>query len=417
MHEHKLSSGPAGTGSTLGGSGPARERIDHQTGRSAPALLGLLALAAVLGLGFWAARPLPLAVETAVVTSQPLLVTVEEQGRTRAREPYTVAAPVTGQLLRTALIEGDRVSAGQVLASIAIAPDDRRTAAVLEAAEAAAQARERVAAAALEEAGSASARALQEAQRREALFTQGLIAREEREAFAQSAAAAQAREANARATLQAAVAERESARSQRLGGQGDAGILDVPAPAAGTVQRVFEKSERVVAAGTPLFQISNGDALELVVDLLTQEAVLVRPGNRLLVSGWGGEQTLEGVVRYVEPQAFTKFSALGVEEQRVNVIGELLSPNPGLGAEYRIEAAIVVDSAEAVLSVPMSALFRRAGQWQVFAVVEGRVQLRELQIGRRNSAQAEVLAGLADGERVVVFPSDLVLDGIAVQEL
>jgi HlyD family secretion protein len=376
----------------------------------------LLALAAVLGLGFWAARPVPLAVETAVVTSQPLLVTVEEQGRTRAREPYTVAAPVTGALLRTALIEGDRVSAGQILASIAIAPDDGRTAAVLVAAEAAAEARERVAAAALEEAASASARALQESQRRETLFTEGLIAREEREAFAQSAAAAQAREANARAALQAAAAERESARSQRLGGAGDKSTLDVLAPAAGTVQRVFEKSERVVAAGTPLFQISNGDALELVVDLLTQEAVLVRPGNRLLVSGWGGEQTLEGVVRYVEPQAFTKFSALGVEEQRVNVIGELLSPNPGLGAEYRIEAAIVVDAAEAVLSVPMSALFRRAGQWQVFAVVEGRVQLRELQIGRRNSAQAEVIAGLAEGERVVVFPSDLVLDGIAVRE-
>jgi len=389
----------------------------RSSGRSGTSLLLLLAVAAVVALGVWSARPAPLAVETAVVAPMPLLVTVEEQGRTRAREPYTVAAPVTGALLRTALIEGDRVSAGQILASIALAPDDLRTAAVLQAAEAAAEARERVAAAALEEAGSASARARQESQRREALFAQGLIAREEREAFAQGAAAAQAREANARAALQAAAAERESARSQRLGSAGDAGILDVLSPAAGTIQRVFEKSERVVAAGTPLFQISNGDALELVVDLLTQEAVLVRPGNRILLSSWGGEQTLEGVVRYVEPQAFTKFSALGVEEQRVNVIGELLSPNPGLGAEYRIEAAIVVDQAETVLSVPMSALFRRAGQWQVFAVVEGLVQLREVQIGRRNSAQAEVLAGLAEGERVVVFPSDLVLDGIAVQEL
>jgi len=386
-------------------------------GRIGTSLLLTLGAAALVGLTVWSAQSAPLAVETAQVGQAPLLVTVEEQGRTRSREPYTVAAPVTGQLLRTALVEGDRVSAGQIVASIAIAPDDRRTAAVLEAAEAAAEARERVAAAALEEADSASARARQEAQRRETLAAQGLIAREERDAYAQIAAAAQAREANARAALQAAAAERESARSQRLGSQADAGILDVLAPAAGTVQRVFEKSERVVAAGTPLFQISNGDALELVVDLLTQEAVQVRPGDRMLVSGWGGEQALEGVVRYVEPQAFTKFSALGVEEQRVNVIGELLSPNPGLGAEYRIEAAIVVDEAEAVLSVPMSALFRRAGQWQVFAVVEGRVQLREVQIGRRNSAQAEVLAGLAEGERVVVFPSDLVLDGIAVQEL
>ena len=389
----------------------------HAGKASTGLLLGVLGAAVVVALLVWSAQPRPLAVESAPVALRPLVVSVDEQGRTRAREPYTVAAPVTGQLLRTALIEGDSVSAGQVLASIAIAPEDRRTEAVLEAAVAAAEARYRVATAALDEAASAAARAQQEAQRRETLFAQRLIALEERESFAQAAAAAAAREANARATLQAASAERDSARSQRLGSAGTEGILDVLAPAAGTVQRVFEKSQRVVTAGTPLFQISNGDALELVIDLLTQEAVQVAPGDRIQVTGWGGEQSLEGVVRYVEPEAFTKFSALGVEEQRVNVIGELLSPNPGLGAEYRIEAAIVVDESASALTVPTSALFRREERWHVFAVVGGLVQLREVGIGRRSIDMAEVLSGVQDGERVVVFPSDLVQDGIAVEEL
>jgi len=400
------------------GSGLARELMKPQAGKAFPGLLfGLLGTAVVVALVMWSAQPRPLAVESAAVTLRPLVVSVDEQGRTRAREPYTVAAPVTGQLLRTALIEGDTVSAGQVLASIAIAPEDRRTEAVLEAAVAAAEARYRVAAAALDEVASAAARAQLEAQRRETLFAQRLIAQEERDAFVQSAAATAAREANARAALQAASAERDSARSQRLGSGGPEGILDVLAPAGGSVQRVFEKSERVVTAGTPLFQISNGDALELVIDLLTQEAVQVRAGDRIQVTGWGGEQTLEGLVRYVEPQAFTKFSALGVEEQRVNVIGELLTPNPGLGAEYRIEAAIVLDESPAVLSVPTSALFRRDERWQVFAIVGGQVQLREVEIGRRSIDMAEVLNGVQDNERVVVFPSDLVTDGIAVEEL
>lgn len=380
-------------------------------------VLLLLVVAVVVALVLMSAQPRPLAVESAEVALRPLVVSVDEQGRTRAREPYTVAAPVTGQLLRTPLIEGDPVSAGQVLARIAIAPEDRRTEAVLEAAVAAAEARYRVATAAVDEAQGAALRAQQEAQRRETLFAQRLIAQEERDAFVQAAAAAAAREANARAALQAAGAERDSARSQRLGSGNQEGILDVLAPADGTVQRVFEKSERVVTAGTPLFQISNGDALELVIDLLTQEAVQVRPGNRIQVTGWGGAQSLEGVVRYVEPEAFTKFSALGVEEQRVNVIGELLSPNPGLGAEYRIEAAIVVDESPAALTLPTSALFRREERWQTFAIVNGSVQLRDLEIGRRSIDMAEVLGGVQEGERVIVFPSDLVLDGIAVEEL
>ena len=237
-------------------------------------LMGLLALVAVLALLFLASRPAAVTVETAQVIRQPLVITVNEQGRTRARQPYTVAAPVSGQLLRTELIEGDSVQAGQILAGIAVAPENARTRAVLEATLAAAQAREEAAQASLEEAGTLLARAMQEAQRREQLFSRRMIGQEERDAFRQAQEAAQIREQAARATLLAARAEVESARSQLLGVDSLApgGTQAIVAPVSGTVQQVFEKSSRVVAAGTALFLISDGDALELMIDMMARLA-------------------------------------------------------------------------------------------------------------------------------------------------
>ena len=358
-------------------------------------------------------------VETSRVAFRPLLVTVEEQGRTRAREPYIIAAPVSGQLLRTDKIEGDAIEVGDELARIAVAPENRRTQAALEAALAAAQARHGVAQAALGEAQSLRARATQEAQRREQLFAQRVIAQEERDIFQQASEAALSRENAAQASLQAATAEVESARSQLLGIKQiePASVQTILAPVKGTIQQVFEKSERIVTAGTPLFQLSDGDRLELMIDLLTQEAVKVSPGDTILINSWGGAQTLHGRVNYVEPQAFTKYSALGVEEQRVNVIGELTEDNPGLGAQYRIEAAIIIDEFPDALTVPISALFRRNNEWQAFVVAQGRVRLQALQIGARSSEYAQVLEGLSDGEQVIIFPSDQVVEGLAVQVL
>lgn len=358
-------------------------------------------------------------VETYRVAFRPLLVSVEEQGRTRAREPYIIAAPVSGQLLRTDRIEGDAVEAGDELARIAVAPENRRTQAALEAALAGARARYSVAQAALDEARSARTRATQEAQRREQLFVQRVIGQEERDNFQQARDAANSREEAAQASLLAATAEVESARSQLLGVSTvePESVQSILAPVKGTIQQVFEKSERIVAAGTPLFQLSDGDRLELMIDLLTQEAVKVSPGDTILITSWGGAQTLHGRVKYVEPQAFTKYSALGVEEQRVNVIGELTETNPGLGAQYRIEAAIIVDEIPNALTLPISALFRRDNEWQVFVVEQGRVRLQALQIGARSSEYAQVLEGLSDGEQVVIFPSDQVVEGLAVQVL
>lgn len=363
-----------------------------------------------------ATRPNPLPVETATIEARTLTVLVEEQGRTRARDPFIVAAPISGRLLRPAFDEGDHVTRGQVIAQVALAPEDRRSEAVSRANLAAAEARHAAAAAALMETESAVARARREEERRGELFKNELISQEELEYHFQVTDTAEARYLSAQATLEAAAAEVESARS-RLLGQGDdneEGILEVTAPADGTIFRVYEESERVVQAGTPLYDISNDDSLEILIDLLTQDAVRVEAGDPILVTGWGGDRVISARVSYIEPQAFTKVSALGVEEQRVNVIGEFLeSPEP-LGAGYRIEAGIVVWEEDNVLTVPTSAIFQRTSNWQAFAVEDGKVVLRSLRLGERGREYAQVLEGLAEGDTIILYPSDLIEEGVEV---
>lgn len=380
-------------------------------------IMGLTVLA--IGLVVYLSRPSGLPVETANVDYRELVVTVQEQGRTRARLPHVVTAPVSGHMLRTTLVEGTRVEQGQILARLALLTEDTRTEASIRANVAAAEARFHSAQASLAEAESAVPRAQREAQRRDRLFLDRMIGEEERDLYHQALNAAQARLLSAQAAVTAARADVANAQALLMGidgGLSDANTLPVIAPASGTIQRVHERGDRVVAAGAPLFQISDGDALELVIDLLTQDAVQVSPRDPILITGWGGSETLRGVVDYVEPQAFTKFSALGVEEQRVNVIGLLdtNARNNALGAEYRIEAAIVTWQGENVLTVPTSALFRRDGQWQVFIIEDDTASLRSVQTGRRNREYAEVLSGLAPGDQVMIFPSDLVQDGVAI---
>jgi HlyD family secretion protein len=358
-----------------------------------------------------------LRVETAVVEQRDLMITVQEQGRTRARLPYTVTAPVNAYMQRTALIEGHRVEQGQALVELSLLAEDNRAEASYRANLQAAEARRRVAEASLTEAESTLTRSRNEADRRERLYLDRLIGAEELELYRQAVQAADSRQQSARSSLAAAQAEVESARARLMGTGNNSeseGNLMLTAPVSGTVLRVHERGNRAVNAGMALFEISDGDALELVVDLLTQDAVRVSTGDEILISGWGSNEVLRGVVDYVEPQAFTKFSALGVEEQRVNVVGSLIQNHPALGAGYRIEAAIVVASHEQTLAVPTSALFRRNEQWHVFAVSDGRANLREVQIGDRNREYAQVLEGLQAGTEVIIFPSDLVADGVEV---
>ena len=361
-------------------------------------------------------RPSSVSVDTAMVQHGTLSIQVEEQGRTRARQRYSVAAPVSGQLLRPDVQVGQRVQEGDVLVRIAPPLEDPRTEATARAELAAAQARQRETEAMLEETRGNYQRTLSEAQRRSELYGKGLISIEERNQYAQNADAAKARLASAEASLAAARARVQSARSQLLGmNDVDEGMVDVQAPVSGQVLQIFEESARVIQAGSPLFELSAGNALELVIDVLTQDAVTIQPGDPIEVVGWGLNTTLHGVVRYIEPRAYTKVSTLGVEEQRVNVIGDLSEPPDSLGAEYRIHAAIVTWSGEGVLLIPTSAIFRRSGAWHTFVIDSGVARLQKLELGQRGTEQAEVLAGVQEDAQVILFPSDLIEDGVRVE--
>ncbi|GAB1268288.1 HlyD family efflux transporter periplasmic adaptor subunit [Aurantivibrio infirmus] len=375
------------------------------------AILGVVVAALIL-------QPKSIAVDIATIDRGILTVTIEEEGQTRARDRYTIAAPITGRLLRTEYKEGQTVQQGDVLTGIAPTPDDARTEAALRANVRAAQARLNEVRAILEEAEGNQKRAQAEFERRNDLYEKNIVSVESRDFYEQEALSSKARVASVKASVEAAEAALESASSQLIGINQStvqsSYVVPVVSPASGKVIRVFQESERVVAAGSALFELSSGADLELVIDLLTQDAVQVKAGDPIIITGWGGDSILKGEVVYVEPGAFTKISTLGVEEQRVNVIGHLIENTSLLGTGYRIEAAIVVWEADDILRIPTSAIFRRHNAWQTFVVENNQAQLRKIDIGKRSIDFAQVLDGLVEGEEVVVFPSDLIEDGVRV---
>lgn len=378
--------------------------------------LGIAGILVVLVIAMQAAPP---HIDVATIDERDFIVTVEDQGRTRARDPYIVAAPISGRLLRSALNEGDRVAQGQIIAQLALTPQDSRTIAIESANLAAADATLRAEQALLLEAQGLHSSSRRELERREELLKNKLISMEEVDIYRQALIGAQARVESSEASVSAARANVDSVRSRLLGNgveldSGSREVENVLAPASGTILKVLEESERVVQAGSPLLVISNQDAIEVVVDLLTQDAVRVESGYKVSVDGWGGDFTIDGVVRYVEPQAFTKFSALGVEEQRVNVVIDLLNAPQNLGAEFRVEVIINVLEFSNVLTVPTSALFQRANGWNVFAVEDQIAVLRKIEIGNRNREFAQVSSGLSVGDQVILYPSDLIEEGVEV---
>ena len=365
--------------------------------------------------------------------------------------------PIAGRLQRVALRAGDAVARGQELAELRLAPLDPRereaAAARLRTAESlrrAAEALEREAAESAVRAVADTARATSDAEqaardreRAEQLQAKGYIALQELEQARSAETAARSAEAAARAAAEAARRGAEAARFRAeaadsdvavaraalLAGEGDDGDesrrLALRSPVDGRVLRVFEESERIVAAGTPILEVGDPARLEVVIEALSSDAVRVRPGMPVRLEGWGGAGALPAVVRTVEPAAFTKVSALGVEEQRVNVIADLAGVPAGLGDGYRVEARIVTWAAEAVLKVPASALFRAPGAaagappasgrgWAVFTVTGERARLRPVAIGHRTAAEAEIVEGLAAGDRVVLHPPNELRDGMRV---
>jgi HlyD family secretion protein len=357
-------------------------------------------------------------VTTATAVRDTLSVTIPAEGQTRARERFTLAAPVSGRLARLDLESGDLVEEGQLLGRLYPAPEDLRVVATIRAEVDAADARYREAETRLREAEVQALQAEREAERRRPLLEIGAITREQMEQVELAATVAEERRESAVAGVEAARAALEAARARLLGaGAADVDVrpLDIVAPLAGRVVQVPDESERVVLAGSPILTLADVGGLEIVMDILSEDAVQVQPGNDVILTGWGGEGALVGTVRTVTLVGYTKISALGVEEQRVDVIADLGDPPAVLGTGYRVSGEIVTWHGEGVVTVPTSSLFRAGERWQAFVVAGRDAELREVVVGRRNEDRAEILEGIREGEEVILFPPEEVEDGVAVR--
>lgn len=379
-----------------------------------------LALAIAIALGL---RPSPVAVETAAVTRGTLRVTVDEDGRTRVVDRYTITAPLAATFARPMLRAGDSVRQGEIVARLVPVASpllDPRSRAQAEARVAAAQAALSQAGAMVSSAAAAAEFATREVGRQRVLGQGGAVSR-------LSVEEAELAERTRREALASAqFGERVAASELRLAraalarlDRGTAATEEFPvrAPVRGVLLRVMQESEAVVPAGAPLMEVGDPASLEAVVDVLTTDAVDIRPGAPVRLDRWGGDSALSGYVHRVEPSAFTRLSALGVEEQRVNVIVRPTAPRSAwaaLGDGFRVEASILTWEGRNRLIVPGGAVFRQGAGWAVYVADGGRAHLRAIEIGRRNDSEVEVVRGLREGERVVIYPTDNVGDGVRV---
>jgi HlyD family secretion protein len=361
----------------------------------------------------WA--PAPVEVELGAARRTTLAVWVEEDGRTRVRERFVVAAPLAGQLRRVALEPGDAVREGETVATIDPPALDARGRAETEARLAASLARERQAASVALATRAARELALREADRARRLPPIALPAADRERAELQAEAAVEDAAA-AELGRRVAAAEVSAARAALAAAAGSSEPIAVAAPVGGVVLAVPRESAGPVAAGAPLVEIGDPSAVEVVIDVLSADAVQVVAGAMVEIDRWGGEGTLRGRVRRVERGAFTRVSALGVEEQRVNVIVALDDAPPALGDGFRVEARILVWEGRDVLAVPASALFRDGDGWATFVAEEGRARKRAVEVGRRGRLDAEIVSGLDPDACVVLYPGSRVADGVAIVE-
>jgi HlyD family secretion protein len=377
-------------------------------------LFWIAAVVVIVIASWWLLRPKPLVVETARVDRGPVRVTIDDEGETRVRDRFVVDSPVTARLRRIELREGDAVQAGSVVARLDPAPLDARAQEEGKAGLEAALDAESVARAALERARATSEQADRERDRAQKLEQQGLVAGEASERAVLAAQSARKEFEAAQFHAQAAAHEVEMARAA-IEPRVDGGTVVVKAPASGRVLRVNEPSERVVLAGTPLIEIGDPGDLEVVVDLLSSDAVRVAIGDTIEVGEWGGDSTLVGVVRLVEPSAFTKVSALGVEEQRVNVVALVRNPPSALGDRFRVAVSIVLWQAPNVVRIPRGAVFRDGNGWATFVLAGRSVSRRPVEIGHRGGDYFEVLGGVKAGDTVVMYPDERVRDGVGAR--
>lgn len=386
-------------------------------------ILLLLAAAAVVGLGIWAFLPRPVPVEIASVERRNIEVSVEEEGKARIREVFTVSATTAGKLQRISLHAGDQVTAGQTVVALIgpAAPTllDARAEAVAEANVAAAAAAVDLAAAQLDQAEARLEFLTAEASRAEALFEKSAISKRLLDSAMLDQRTGQATVDSARANLFVRKQELESARAVLTPGTPTPAqdcCTSLVSPVSGRVLRVLTENEQVVQSGTPILEVGNPGDLEVVVELLSRDAVRIGDGAEAEITGWGGSP-IRARVQRVGPSAKTVISALGIEEQRVEVILSLQGDPKDwsrLGDGFRVIARILLWRGEDVLSIPVGALFRDGPDWAAFVVRDGRARLQTITLGERNENFAQVLDGLSAGDQVIVHPSDRISDGIAV---
>jgi len=376
----------------------------------------LVAIAVALATGVaWLLRPKPVVVEIGRVARGPLEVAIEEEGQTRIHPRYVIAAPVAGRLAQIDLDPGDLVRAGQAVARLAPAPLDPRQREQAEAQLSAARAVEREARARVAEAEAALELARSTLVRQRALFQAGQIAADALDrATSDELRAARAADA-ARGRAEAARFEVATARSALLDA-GRGAVIDVLSPTTGIVLRLHEDSERVVGAGATILEIGDPADLEMVVEVLSTDAVSITAGAPMSVDVGGGRR-LRGHVAEVEPAGFTRISPLGVEEQRVRVVAVLDEPANGVGDRYRIRGRIALWRDDDVLRAPPGAVFRSEDGWAAFRNVDGRARRTAVEVGHRGDDGVEILAGLESGDEVLLYPGESVVDGVRVRTI
>lgn len=383
--------------------------------------LGVLGLLGLIGWGLW---PKPVVVELGTVERGALTVHVAEEGRTRIRNRYVVAAPVAGAMRRVLLKPGDGVEAGATLLTaieaVAAPLVDPRARAQAEAAVAAREAARRQ----LEEsrAVAVAVKQLAEAERTRvlALDAKGALSESDRERVESEAVVRAAELRGIEFSIQVADHELAQARAllERPVGGAVGNLVELRSPVSGRVLKVFQESETPVSPGTPLLEVGDPADLEVEAEILSRDAVAIREGDPVEIDQWGGEGPLKARVRRVEPAAFTKVSALGVEEQRVLVLCDLLDPGEGslrLGDRFRVELRVAVWHGDEVLRVPAGALFRVGSDWKSFVHRDGRARMVTVRIGQGDGTHSEVLGGLSVGDRVLLHPPDVVADGTRVE--
>lgn len=390
-------------------------------------LLWSLAGLALLALLAWAMRPAPVPVSVARVNAAPFIDSVIEEGRTRLRDTWNVSAPIAGYLQRVVLEVGDEVEQGHPLFLLEPSPApalDPRSRQQAEETLQAAEARLRTARANLETARAERRFAEAEFERYRTLHLRNLVSTADLDQRRSQRDRQRAIESGAASSVEAARFEVESARAVLAIASGQRDDADQPplavrAPISGTVLTRYRCCEGSVAAGERILEIGSLSDLEVQVDLLSMDAVRVRPGMAVRLTGWGGEEALAGVVRRIEPAGFTRVSALGVDEQRVPVIvdfAEELDPAVlGLGSGFRVDAEFLVWQAEEVLQLPTSALFRADGETVVYRVEEERARQVPVTPGRRSGLVTQVLGGLEAGDIIITHPGARVAEGVRVR--